>query len=263
MAKKETFRHYGYFEGEYAKKIYDKHADEILAIINDNPEFHLQEGNIDTDIDNPSLDCMFGYEMSTNEDYLVRYERGNSNDEDWFIDVYMRKFVDVVETSNITDDGVTEYCPHCDDEVYLENELKVQKCPGCGKFIVPCNICPLLAKGICPTVCPLSSLAREMNLSTCGEESSIAQFVSLFNTSTEKQWIKGFILTNINKCDVIDSELRVYYLKEYDTICFMDEGDSGYGWFMKNPKKLSIDYLNLVFEKLGICLERLFVKVLD
>lgn len=263
MAKKETFRHYGYFEGEYAKKIYDKHADEIIAIINGNPEFHLQEGNIDTDIDNPACDCMFGYEMSTNEDYLIRYERGNSNDEDWFIDVFKRKIVDVIETPNNANDGVIEYCPHCDTEVTLTDEFKVQICPECGKYIVPCNLCPLLVENKCRGNCPLDALARKMNEKNYGIEMSVASFVSTFNSSTEKQWERGFILTIFNDDDSIDIVLRIFYIKNLDTICFMNERDSDKGWFMKEPKRLCIDYLESVFDVLDISNNKLFVKVLE
>lgn len=34
-----------------------------------------------------------------------------------------------------------EVCPHCNEEVMLEPELKVQTCPNCGKRIVTCSMC--------------------------------------------------------------------------------------------------------------------------
>lgn len=34
-----------------------------------------------------------------------------------------------------------EVCPHCDTEVELDAELKVQTCPNCGKRIVTCSMC--------------------------------------------------------------------------------------------------------------------------
>ena len=36
---------------------------------------------------------------------------------------------------------VWERCPHCDEEVMLDAELKVQTCPNCGKRIVACAMC--------------------------------------------------------------------------------------------------------------------------
>ena len=53
-----------------------------------------------------------------------------------------------------------EWCPHCDEEVELEHELKVQKCPVCGKWLVPCSVCPLTD---CSTKCPLERLAIILN----------------------------------------------------------------------------------------------------
>lgn len=34
-----------------------------------------------------------------------------------------------------------EICPHCEEEVMLDAELKVQTCPHCGKRIVACSMC--------------------------------------------------------------------------------------------------------------------------
>lgn len=53
-----------------------------------------------------------------------------------------------------------EWCPHCDECVELEHDLKVQKCPVCGKWIVPCSVCPLTD---CSTKCPLERLAIILN----------------------------------------------------------------------------------------------------
>lgn len=34
-----------------------------------------------------------------------------------------------------------EVCPHCEEEVMLDAELKVQTCPNCGMRIVTCSMC--------------------------------------------------------------------------------------------------------------------------
>lgn len=41
------------------------------------------------------------------------------------------------------EDFVYEVCPICEQEVQLENpKLKTpQKCPHCGKYIMPCALC--------------------------------------------------------------------------------------------------------------------------
>ena len=38
-------------------------------------------------------------------------------------------------------DHTYEVCPHCEEEVMLDPELKVQTCPNCGKRIVTCSMC--------------------------------------------------------------------------------------------------------------------------
>ena len=53
-----------------------------------------------------------------------------------------------------------EYCEYCDNTVILSQELKVQKCPNCGKWIVPCSACPLTD---CAKKCPLERLAIILN----------------------------------------------------------------------------------------------------
>ena len=40
-----------------------------------------------------------------------------------------------------------EYCPHCDTEVMLDPELKVQTCPNCGKRIATCSMCRACESG--------------------------------------------------------------------------------------------------------------------
>lgn len=264
MATKETFRILGYFAREMAKNLFIKNADEIVEYLMTNPDdFIISEGDIDTDIDNPENEHdMRCFGISMNGDYLVRYERGNNNNEDWYIYVYVRQIVQIPE-NNEKQNIVYEYCPHCDNEVDLLNEFKVQFCPSCGKAIVPCNICPLLEENKCSGKCPLETLANKINEKNYGTEHSVASFVLTFNTSTEKQWERGFILTILNSDDDIDIVLRVFYIKTLDTICFMNDRDSDKGWFMKNPKILSIDYLEQVFEILDVSSNyKLYVKVL-
>ena len=41
----------------------------------------------------------------------------------------------------IPQDKCWEVCPHCNEEVELDAELKVQTCPNCGKRIVTCSMC--------------------------------------------------------------------------------------------------------------------------
>ena len=203
---------------------------------------------------------MFGYEMSTNEDYLIRYERGNINDEDWFIDVFKRKIVDVVETPNNANDGVIEYCPHCDTEVTLMNEFKVQSCPNCGKKLVPCNICPLLADGKCPNLCPLSELAMRMN-KQFGEERTIQSFVDIFNLSNMKELERGYII-NVLLNNVIDWQIRLFFNKELDTLFLINNRHSGFAITFKSIEKMTLDDMTIALEQFcGYIPNKLYIKV--
>ena len=38
-------------------------------------------------------------------------------------------------------DKIWEVCPHCEQEVELKPEMKIQVCPECGKWICPCSMC--------------------------------------------------------------------------------------------------------------------------
>lgn len=66
----------------------------------------------------------------------------------------------VMGTWDFDSDKTEEYCPHCDTCVDLEDEFKVQRCPNCGTWIVPCSICPL---GSCVAKCPLERYAIILN----------------------------------------------------------------------------------------------------
>ena len=45
---------------------------------------------------------------------------------------------------------VVELCPYCKEEVILENVLKIQVCPDCGKLIKTCSMCIEMPCGECP-----------------------------------------------------------------------------------------------------------------
>lgn len=72
-----------------------------------------------------------------------------------------RAFVEEYNSERLT----YEVCPHCGEEVLIENELKVQVCPSCGKHIVTCSMCVACGdgvEGVCKN-CPLAYLAEKMN----------------------------------------------------------------------------------------------------
>jgi predicted RNA-binding Zn-ribbon protein involved in translation (DUF1610 family) len=69
-------------------------------------------------------------------------------------------FEDDVEEEPKNDETTEEYCPHCDVVVDLSIDFKVQKCPNCGKWLVPCSLCPLQN---CSKHCPLERHAIILN----------------------------------------------------------------------------------------------------
>lgn len=51
-------------------------------------------------------------------------------------------YIDIWELVEEREDNTTaEVCPYCGKEVEIDAELKVQKCPNCGKYIVTCSMC--------------------------------------------------------------------------------------------------------------------------
>lgn len=155
---KTNFRHLGYYsELQDIRDLFGRNADYIVKyMLNEFGAFTKQKGNVDTDIIgftdeyNPNE-----YQLTTNRDYLVKFERGTNNDDNWFIDIY-----ELYEVIDEDDDYIWEYCPHCDMDVKLPRELKVHICPNCGKHVVACNLCETRS---CASKCPLDALCRKLN----------------------------------------------------------------------------------------------------
>ena len=47
----------------------------------------------------------------------------------------------IKETAQEIDLLITEYCPHCNDEVLINRNG--EKCSGCGHFLKPCSLCDM------------------------------------------------------------------------------------------------------------------------
>ena len=88
------------------------------------------------------------------------------------------------------DINVREYCSHCNNEVELVNEFKVQICPECGKFIVPCSICPF-QPGKCSNNCPLEALCNQLNEKN-GKEMTLDAFVNEVKNLPNDKMYQGF-----------------------------------------------------------------------
>jgi predicted RNA-binding Zn-ribbon protein involved in translation (DUF1610 family) len=156
----KRYRHIGYFYiMEDVKYLNTLNANQIIGfMLRGYGTFTEVESDDEPDIiDYHDEHDSNQFEITDDSEYLIRHENGSEDGEGWYLDIY--KAIMVEDEYN----NVTELCPHCEYEVELGNELKVQKCPHCGAYIVPCNLCPLLEKGICSGKCPLEELAKELN----------------------------------------------------------------------------------------------------
>ena len=50
----------------------------------------------------------------------------------------------------VKDDGITEWCSNCCDEVSLVSKFEAQTCPNCGERILPCSMCFMDSCDDCP-----------------------------------------------------------------------------------------------------------------
>lgn len=217
---KKTYKHIGYYNDiDDCKTLFTETADSVVESMKDNfGAFHSVDGDEETDVtwgDEPDMHLFF---RTSNEQYLVRYERGNDK-EGWFIDIYELR--DHGTTPD--DDSVEEYCGHCDTYVLLTDELKVQKCPNCGRAIVPCSICPMLEQDNYPLLkcssCPLAKLCESANKEYDGDVYTPEEFIAWLNTLSSNQLALGMDITipkdpnNDNSCV---EKLNLHYNTMYD-----------------------------------------------
>lgn len=254
--KKYTYRHIGYYNDSLdIEELFLETPDSIIILMKEHfGKFYSCEGDRETDIDDieihPDKNLL---EMTTDKEYIVKYQRGSQNKDDWFIDIYQYHELDEND-----EDYCIERCSYCGNLVSLKYELKTQKCPKCGKYIVPCNICPLKTKCMneCMNACPLHTLSIKLNCNiefddnALGIESSIESFIKIFNLSTIEQKEKGFTCKCKRKGNIIKT-LIIFYSKENNCICFIDGYYSGKSFSIKN-NCLSIRDTKIAFENLDL-----------
>lgn len=112
------------------------------------------------------MDFLTSYDVFTSEEDAVIFAeiyKFGSGVKDYEIDTYNE---DDIENPHIIDlsvlpDTITEYCEHCEHEVELKLEFKVQRCPECGKLITPCSICN---SDLCDcSDCPLLKITSKLS----------------------------------------------------------------------------------------------------
>lgn len=236
MATKMTFRHIGYYNDyEDVKNLFGRTANYVVqAMLDGLGAFHSITGQSETDIDDHKLETDADKFVKTeNGNYLVRFERGSENGEGWFIDIYKLMEVEVEDTSDENnDEEVYEYCPHCENEVKLDNEFKVQICPDCGHAIIPCNICPLDS---CCSNCPLDVLCRQKNEEIdeeAGTEVTLSLFLELFDKQISSHQSDGYTISIPETEDIKAQKLLFRYDFNYGMYILTNETHYGqaYTW---------------------------------
>lgn len=159
---------------------------------------------------------------------------------------------------------VEEYCNNCGSYVKIQNELKVQVCPICGRFIVPCNLCPLTDDehnnaSTCE-LCPLERLCKSMNNEidkSIGVEKYLYKFEEEYNKLSLHEKECGFYLTDSHN---INEKLYLHYDKE-NNMCILvnTNGGKAYTWVGdKIGTNTSLFYA--VYNILGELLETMFIN---
>lgn len=231
---KKVYRHIGYYNDlEDCELLFDETPDFIVRYMEKGlGHFYQSEGDAETDIETPFDEPDSSMFIKTTDgQYLVRYEKGADKqvckelaDHGWFIDIYKLTEIDTDEIN----EKVEEYCGHCDEYVCLESELKVQKCPNCGKAIVPCSICPMLDEKNSHlqkcTSCPLGVLCEEINSEEhLGKNLTLMETAYEFNSATLEEREKGIYVTlpKMEENDKVE-KLYIHYNPQYGCVVFFD-----------------------------------------
>lgn len=119
-----------------------------------------------------------------------------------------------------------ELCPHCEQETKMV-DFKVQKCEHCGRYVVPCAMCPIPATcKSCPENCPLSAFADELNKGIDFRMETIERMVEEFNCNQQEMDFRIKVKGNEHRFGLLnikDDTLTLLYDKEF-------EGNS-YVWY--------------------------------
>lgn len=265
---KKVFRHIGYYnDQEDITMLFDKSADIVVDnMLCDYGCFYTAEGDVDTDIENPNDDHdAYMFKTTSDGQYLVRFEKGSDNNkgDGWFIDIYQVTYIDTEDVNN----KVEEYCGHCEQYVYLEDELKVQVCPNCGKAIVPCCICPMLDDKNyhlqnCSS-CPLGILCEEKNGDNyVGEHLTLMETAYKFNTAERNEKECGFYITIPKMGEGEENEeIYLHYNKEYECVMILDVAQYGLAYSFKRDKIDRLDLHKAITQMFGRCVEKVYVRM--
>lgn len=115
-----------------------------------------------------------------------------------------------------------ELCPYCEQETKMV-DFRVQKCEHCGRYVVPCAICPTPTN--CKT-CPLCAYADNLNEEIGYRMVTIERMVDEYNCNPQEMDFKIEVNGNEHRFALLnnkDNNLTLLYDK-------VIEGNS-YVWF--------------------------------
>lgn len=172
--KKHIYRYIGYYnEVGDARKIGGKTADEILDYYK-----HGYGAFFEDEFYEEGTDLILEDEQKENDDIKVTTDgkfvvvdqfqtwtkwrenyadREDGDDSEGYIDIY-----ELYDEREI-EDTAYEVCPYCDEEVEISAELKISRCPNCGKWIVHCSMCFNPELNYSCKDCCLEVLAHKLN----------------------------------------------------------------------------------------------------
>jgi len=84
------------------------------------------------------------YDPKTSDDLLMVDYFWIEGEKQWFpklSSMYTEREQFIADYLRTAEDCTYELCPHCENEVKLRNEFRVQQCPSCRCAILPCSIC--------------------------------------------------------------------------------------------------------------------------
>lgn len=92
---------------------------------------------------------------SWNEEYK---DAEDGDDSSCYIDIW-----ELTTVQEYEDNKAYEVCPYCDEEIEIDAELKISRCPHCGKWIVHCSMCRNHELNYSCNDCCLEVLAHSLN----------------------------------------------------------------------------------------------------
>ena len=136
-----------------------------------------------------------------------------------------------------------EVCPHCEEEVMLDPELKVQTCPNCGRRIVTCSMCRACDTG--ERYCALCCLDYQAK-----KENEELQMETRINDPKHQ-------FTEV-RCDFFDEETNCWCVDAWGK--YVDDGEVV---AFINPATLEVTYNHPDFAKDELVFEAVRMKLRD